>query len=76
MKRKKLYRSEDNRIFAGIIGGLGEYIGVDPVFLRVIWVFTTIFTWVFPGVIVYIISIFIIPRSPSSGGSVVVEIEK
>ena len=35
---KKLYRSEDNKIFLGICGGIGEYFNVDPVVIRVIFV--------------------------------------
>ena len=61
---KKLYRSEENRIFAGILGGLGEYFDVDPVLLRLVWLLVTVFTGLFPGVIVYIFAIFIIPKKP------------
>jgi len=31
--QKKLYRSTKNRVFAGVLGGLGEYFDVDPVVL-------------------------------------------
>lgn len=34
---KKLYRSKENRVLAGIFGGLGEYLEVDPVILRLFW---------------------------------------
>lgn len=59
---KRLYRSKRNRVFAGICGGLGEYLKIDPVLLRLIWLLVVVFTGVFPGVIVYIIAIFIIPE--------------
>ena len=62
MEQKKLYRSETNKVFGGVIGGLGEYFGVDPVFLRLIWVLVVIFTGLFPGVLAYIISLFIVPK--------------
>ncbi len=62
MEQKRLYRSKTNRIFAGICGGLGEYLNIDPVVLRLIWVLVVIFTGVFPGVVAYIIAIFIIPE--------------
>jgi len=64
MTKEKIYRSEENRIFAGVLGGLGEYFGVDPVFLRLIWLLITVFTGFFPGVIVYVFAIFIIPKKP------------
>lgn len=32
---KKLYRSMTDRRIAGVCGGLGEYLNVDPVILRI-----------------------------------------
>ncbi len=58
---KHLYRSRSNQIFAGICGGLGEYWHVDPVLIRLSWVFLTIFTGFAPGILVYIIAVFIVP---------------
>ncbi len=58
---KKLYRSEKNKIFAGVIGGLGEYFNIDPVVLRVLWVLMVVFTGIIPGVVVYIIAAMLIP---------------
>lgn len=60
---KRLYRSEENRVFAGIIGGVGEYFSVDPVLLRIAWLAVTVFTGVVPGVVVYLLSIFVIPAA-------------
>ena len=62
---KRLYRSKKNRVFAGIIGGLGEYFDIDPVLLRLIWVLVVIFTGFVPGVLAYIIVLFIVPEKPS-----------
>lgn len=62
---KKLYRSETNKVFAGIIGGLGEYFDVDPVLLRLIWIVIVVFTGFIPGILVYIIALFLIPRRPA-----------
>jgi len=63
---KKLYRSNENKVFAGIFGGLGEYFDIDPVLFRIIWVFVTIFSGIVPGLVVYIIAIFVMParRAP------------
>ena len=36
-ENKKLYRSRDDRKIAGVCGGLGKYLGVDPRLLR--WAF-------------------------------------
>ncbi|NSL51834.1 PspC domain-containing protein [Calidifontibacillus erzurumensis] len=59
--KKKLYRSRYNRKIAGILGGLGEYTGIDPTILRVLYVLLLIFTGAFPGIFIYIILAFIIP---------------
>ena len=63
---KKLYRSQDNKVFAGIVGGLGEYFNIDPVLLRVVWLLLTVFTGFLPGAIVYITSVFVVPQKPSN----------
>ena len=59
---RKLYRSDENKIFAGVIGGIGEYADVDPVVLRLLFVILTIFTGVVPGLVIYIIAMLIMPR--------------
>jgi phage shock protein C len=61
---KRLYRSDKNKVFAGICGGLGEYFNVDPVAIRLLWVLVTVITGVLPGIIAYIVAIFIIPHAP------------
>lgn len=60
-KTKKLYRSKNDKVFAGICGGLGEYFEVDSTILRLAWLLVVVFTGIFPGVIIYLIAIFIIP---------------
>ena len=61
---KRLYRSRTNKVLAGICGGLGEYFDVDPVLIRLLYLFTTILTGVAPGIIAYIIAIFVVPEAP------------
>ncbi|MFA5877366.1 PspC domain-containing protein [Patescibacteria group bacterium] len=62
MPHKHLYKSNTNKVFAGICGGLGEYFDIDPVLLRLIWVLVVIFTGVVPGIVAYIIATFIVPE--------------
>lgn len=59
---KRVYKSEENKVWAGVIGGLGEYFNMDPVILRLLWVLIVVFTGIFPGLFVYIIASFIIPK--------------
>ena len=35
---RRLYRSRNNRMLAGVCGGLAEYAGVDPTIMRVLYV--------------------------------------
>jgi len=66
MKKKRLYRSDENKVIAGIVGGLGDYFEVDPALLRLIAVVILILSGVFPAVVVYIVAMFIIPRRVNS----------
>ena len=61
---KKLYRSEENKIIGGVCGGLAEYLSVDPTVIRVIYALLTLFTGFVPGIIVYLVLLFIMPLKP------------
>ena len=41
---KRLYKSTRDRKVMGVCGGLGEYLGIDPTFLRLVW-----FVLIWPG---------------------------
>lgn len=62
---RRIYRSNANRVCAGVCAGLGEYWAIDPVILRLLWTFVTVFTGFAPGIIVYILAVFIIPVRPT-----------
>jgi len=62
MAEKKLMRSA-NKIVAGVCGGLAEYFNLDPTLVRVIYAALTLFTAGFPGVILYIIMMLLMPQS-------------
>ena len=59
---KKLVRS-NNKIIAGVCGGIAEYFDVDPTLIRVIYAALTLFTAGFPGVLLYIIMMLLMPQS-------------
>lgn len=58
---KKLYKSEEDKIILGVCGGIGEYLGVDPTLIRLLWIFFSMATAIFGGIFAYIISAIIIP---------------
>ncbi|MBX4181497.1 PspC domain-containing protein [Candidatus Parcubacteria bacterium] len=64
MENKKLYRSRDNKVFAGICGGLGEYFNIDPTVLRLFWLLMVIFSGLVPGLVAYILAILVVPKAP------------
>ncbi|HCA79788.1 MAG TPA: hypothetical protein DEP53_08645 [Bacteroidetes bacterium] len=63
---KRLYRSHTDKKVAGICGGLGEYLGVDPTVVRLGTVIIGLLTAIFPVVIGYVIAWIIIPEAPVS----------
>lgn len=60
---KKLYKSSSDRKIAGVCGGLGEYLGVDPTVVRLVWVFAVLFAGV--GLLAYVIAAVVIPEAPN-----------
>ena len=58
---KKLYRSRKNQVFAGIIGGLGDYFDVDVTLLRLVFLTLLVLTGIFPFGIIYLVAIFLVP---------------
>ena len=42
---KKLYRDTEKKYVAGVSSGLAHYFGIDPLWIRLLWIFLTIFTW-------------------------------
>jgi phage shock protein PspC (stress-responsive transcriptional regulator) len=60
----RLYRSRSDRVFSGVLGGLGSYLGVDAVLLRVAFILLTL-AGGFGLVVVYIILWAIVPEEPA-----------
>ena len=55
-----LRRSRDVRVIAGVCGGLGRYLGIDPVLLRIAFVILAIAGG--GGILLYIVSWILIPQ--------------
>ena len=63
---KRIYRSKTDKIIAGICGGAGEILSIDPTIIRLVLVFLCIATAIAPIVITYIIGWIIIPAKPEN----------
>ncbi|MEL7590678.1 MAG: PspC domain-containing protein [Anaerolineaceae bacterium] len=59
---KKLYRSLIDRKIAGVCGGLGQYFGIDPTLVRLLFVLGLIF--VGGTLLAYVILAIVIPEEP------------
>ena len=66
-QNKKLYRSRKNRMLGGVCGGLGEFFGIDPTIVRLLFIFAVLVSWVAPAVIIYIVMMFVVPEEPEFG---------
>ncbi|MFI5262476.1 MAG: PspC domain-containing protein [Candidatus Limnocylindrales bacterium] len=56
----RLYRSRDDRMLAGVAGGLADYWDADPSLIRIIWVLLAIFTGGL-ALVIYIVMAFVVP---------------
>ena len=57
----KLYRSATDRMIGGVCAGLGQYLGLDPIFIRIFFALLTIGGGA--GVLIYILLWILIPEA-------------
>lgn len=57
---RRLYRSDEDRVIAGICGGLGDYFGIDPVLIRLVWIIFALTGGM--GIVMYLLFWIFIPR--------------
>lgn len=60
---KKLYRSRNDKMIAGICGGLGAYFDVDPTIVRLV---AAAGAFMGVGVVAYLVAWIIIPLEPDN----------
>ncbi len=63
---KRLYRSYTDKKIAGVCGGLGEYLNIDPTIIRLLAVVGGLATALVPFFVGYIIAWIIVPEAPAS----------
>lgn len=72
MADSRLMRSQSNRMVAGVCGGLGEYLGIDPTFIRIFFLLLVFGEGA--GVLIYMVLWILLPvqgREGSDPGSTV-----
>ncbi|MCR5313162.1 MAG: PspC domain-containing protein [Bacteroidaceae bacterium] len=58
---KRLTRSND-QLIGGVCSGIAEYFELDPSIIRIAYAALTLFTAGFPGILLYIIMLFVMPK--------------
>lgn len=59
---KRLFRSRKERMIAGVCGGIGEYFGIDPTLIRILFVVGILMGG--PGILAYLILLIVVPEEP------------
>lgn len=62
----RLYRSNDQRIFLGVCGGLAQRYGWDPVWVRLAFIAGVLLGG--PGILAYAVMALVVPRNPALTG--------
>ena len=63
---KRLYKSRENKMIAGVCGGIAEYFNIDPTIVRLAWAFISLAS-VGCGVVAYFIAWIIVPEANGGG---------
>ena len=58
---RRMYRDPDNQIIGGVCSGLGGYLNIDPVFVRILFVIFTLAYGI--GLLIYILMWIVIPEA-------------
>jgi phage shock protein C len=68
MSGKRLYRSQNERMIAGVCGGIAEYLDIDPTLVRIL--FVLLFFVGGNGLLLYLILMFLVPMKPEASAPV------
>lgn len=60
---KRLYRSRTDRMFSGLCAGIGQYVGIDPTVVRILFVLATFVALPMP-LLIYFAMMILVPEEP------------
>ena len=64
---KNIYRIEEEKKIAGICAGLAHIFSIDVTVIRLMFIFITILTGIWPGIITYLAGWYLIPVMDLNG---------
>ena len=67
-ENKRLYRTREGRVVAGVCAGIAAYFGIDPTLVRLVFALFTIFGGA--GVLLYLVAWIVIPEEDGDGSSI------
>jgi phage shock protein C len=70
---KKLHRSKEDRVLAGVCGGLAAYFNIDPTIIRVIFIVLALFGG--GSIILYLLLWILIPEAPEELANIEISAE-
>lgn len=59
----KLHRSKNNRMLAGVMGGIAEYLGWSPTLVRLAFVIVSSASVAVPGILIYLVLWILMPEA-------------
>lgn len=61
---KKLYKNKDEGMFTGVLAGFSEYLSLEVTLVRILYILFVLITGFFPGILLYIVAMFVMPETP------------
>ncbi|MCC6375052.1 MAG: PspC domain-containing protein [Moraxellaceae bacterium] len=63
MANKKLTRSREHNIIAGVMGGVADYLGWSPFKVRLLFIIISSLSAAVPGILIYVILWCVMPMA-------------
>lgn len=61
-KKKRLEKDKEKALVSGVLAGMANYFEQDPTLFRVLAIAFLILTGVFPGILLYLAAMFVMPK--------------
>lgn len=58
---RKLYKAREGKVIDGVCKGIADYFDIDPVIVRLLWIF---FGACGGGLLAYVVCMIVVPREP------------